>query len=313
MGGFGNLQIGQRVGLDLLVLDLQTGKTRTSDPFLTLTLGDGSGQIAAKWWRRDNDGSIKVGAAYYVTGTYGEYQGVPQLTIDSAKPSDRPAEDFLPRSVHSPETVSAAFDCYIAMIHDVLLHHAVATILQRWQDKFYTAPAASTNHHARIGGLADHTLAMLHEWEALHPVLEQFYPGMVDNDVMIAAIVIHDLGKCIEIEAKPGFPYSTEGNMLGHISIGLIAVWEALGAAVDTDKGQRLLNCLLAHHGKLELGSPVEARCPEALVLHQIDMLDSRLGMYSALVAKGVNKDGWTERDKNLGAMRGPLRPQTEE
>lgn len=309
-----NCQQGATLGLDLLVTEVATGKTRKGDPYLALVFSDGADKAIGRWWSNDNaDGLVQKGAIYYVTGSLGEYQGERQIVVASMAPSDADPASFMPKSAHEPEALSHRIDAYVRTIGDVPIREAVQSLLQGWQDKFYTAPAASANHHARVGGLAEHTLAMLDEWAALMPVLDRWHPGMLDYDVMVAAITLHDLGKAVEIDSKPGFPYSAIGQMVGHIAIGAIAVMGALKEAAHGERGVRLINCVLSHHGKLEWGSPVEPRCPEALVLHELDMLDSRVEHFAQLAAKGVGADGWTERDKLFdGAMRGSLGSQKE-
>jgi 3'-5' exoribonuclease len=305
-----NCQTGAAFGLDLLVTDVSTGKTKKGSPYLSLMLSDGVDRISARWWDCDNaDGAVQKGSIYYVTGNINEYQGERQAIVASMAPSDAAPEDFMPRSATTPELLFGRIDHYIRTIASEPLREAVATLVQGlWHDRFYAAPAASSNHHARVGGLAEHTLSMLDEWAALAPVLDRWHPDLLDHDVMVAGIVLHDLGKAVEIESTPGFPYSTHGQMLGHIPMAAIAVRGALGDYANTERGLRVLNCILSHHGKLEWGSPVVPRCPEAVLLHEIDMLDSRMEHFAQLVANGVGQDGWTERDKLFdGAMRGPM------
>ena len=139
---------------------------------------------------------------------------------------------------------------------------------------FAAAPAAKINHHAYVGGLAEHTLSVMR----LCAAAADHY-GDLDRDMLVAGAFLHDIGKTQEIAVEPGFPYTEEGALLGHIPIGYGMLRERSAAipGFPREIAVDLGHLVLSHQGELEWGSPVQPRTIEALVLHFIDNLDSKV------------------------------------
>jgi 3'-5' exoribonuclease len=165
--------------------------------------------------------------------------------------------------------------------------------LQEWGERFRRAAAARKYHHARRGGLVEHTAQMMRVAKAIAPV----YPQL-NVDLLIAGILFHDSGKLWENQfSETGFvmDYDELGELVGHISIGLEIVnslWRKLSgenadlwktySPASEDVRLHLLHLIGSHHGQKDLGSPVEPKTPEAMALHYIDNLDSKLEMFAA-------------------------------
>src|SRR5213596_897092 len=181
----------------------------------------------------------------------------------------------------------------IQTIADPRLHALCEAFLQEWGDRFRRTAAARNYHHARRGGLVEHTAQMMRIAKQIAPL----YPDL-NLDLLLAGILFHDSGKLWE-NALPenGFVmnYDERGELIGHISIGLELVnslWRRLSAEnaaawkdlvpASEDVRLHLLHLIGAHHGEMEFGSPVAPKTPEAMALHYIDNLDARLEMFAA-------------------------------
>ncbi len=185
----------------------------------------------------------------------------------------------------------------IESIIDPRLRSLGETFLKEWGDRFRRAAAARKYHHARRGGLVEHTAQMMRVAKQIAPL----YPQL-NLDLLTAGILFHDSGKLWENQfTETGFvmDYDELGELLGHISIGLEMVnvlWRKLNSEnadvwkkyspPSEDVRLHLLHLIGAHHGQKELGSPVEPKTPEAMALHYIDNLDSKLEMFFAGYAK---------------------------
>jgi 3'-5' exoribonuclease len=170
------------------------------------------------------------------------------------------------------------------------------------------APAAMKNHHAYRGGLLEHILSMARLGVGIAAHYQDYYPGLVNADLVIAGCVLHDLAKCSELSFVADTDYSTEGRLVGHIPMG--SEWVSTYAnqcnpRLPEDLILQLKHLVLSHHGKQEYGSPVTPLTAEALVLHHIDMLDSRLNMVDNLRPGTVtSSEYWTPYQRSFD---GPL------
>lgn len=169
-----------------------------------------------------------------------------------------------------------------------------ATIAERFQ----LAPAAMTFHHAFLGGLLEHVSSLL----ALADQVVDHYPWL-RRDLILAGLVLHDLGKIEELNFARGFRYSTRGQLIGHISIAVRMVEEKIRQIPDfpAELRDQIEHIILSHHGQLEFGSPKEPMFPEALVVHYLDDMDSKLEAMRQQYAADKDRAGdWTGRNPAL-------------
>ena len=181
----------------------------------------------------------------------------------------------------------------IGLIGDPRLRALCDAFVKDWGERFRRTGAARKNHHARRGGLVEHTAQMMRVAVALAPL----YPQL-NADLLIAGVLFHDSGKLWENHyPESGFvmDYDERGELVGHISIGLELV-NSLWRKLSTDNGDtwknltppsedvrlHLLHLIGAHHGEMQFGSPVDPKTPEAMALHYIDNLDARLEIFAA-------------------------------
>jgi 3'-5' exoribonuclease len=151
------------------------------------------------------------------------------------------------------------------------------------------APAAKGIHHAWLGGLIEHVLSLA----ALASFTARHYP-LIDSDLLMTGVILHDIGKISELKYDRSFSYTTDGQLLGHIQIGLRIVADKLAVLPGFPPKLRNLveHLILSHHGQLEFGSPKVPSFAEALLLHHLDNLDSKMETLRASL----------ERERNTGA-----------
>jgi 3'-5' exoribonuclease len=155
--------------------------------------------------------------------------------------------------------------------------------------RYRRAPAAKHIHHAFLGGLIEHVLSLC----SMARLTAQHY-RFVDTDLLLTGAILHDLGKIYELNYERGFSYSNEGQLLGHIHIGLRIIAEKLRGLPDFPAPLRSLveHMILSHHGKLEFGSPKVPQFPEAVILHYLDDMDSKVECMRALLESDRQVEG---------------------
>ena len=271
-----------------LVLSKEIRQKKTGEPYLSLHLGDRTGEVEAKMWdsvaevmdtfERDDFVKVKGVAQLYQTRT--------QFTIHRLRRLDDAEVDFgdyFPCSERDPEEMLAELTGIIAGIGNPHLRQLLQVLFAdtRLRDRYKVAPAAKSIHHACRSGLLEHVLSLLKLAKIVAPHYKE-----VDPDLLMAGVILHDIGKVEELRYERSFNYSSEGQLLGHIVIGLRILADALAAIPDFPQRLRTLleHMLISHHGELEFGSPKVPQFAEALLLHHLDNLDSKMAaMKSAL------------------------------
>ncbi|MCR4697930.1 MAG: HD domain-containing protein [Bacilli bacterium] len=246
--------------------------------YLALTLQDVSGTIDAKKWSID-PGDLEIaiaGSLIRVQGMSSMYRGHPQLKINELDAVDESQVDlskYIPVAPVPMDEMKKTLNDYIEMIQDKELHDLTKQVLTDHYNAYTTYPAAVTVHHAYVGGLLFHSLSICSQ---AIKVQEQY--TYLSLDYLIAGSLLHDIGKTKELSAAKAPSYTSEGNLLGHISIGAMIVYEAgIKMNIDKEKLDVLVHMILAHHGEYEFGSPKLPATAEAYVLHSLDDLDAKL------------------------------------
>jgi len=208
--------------------------------------------------------------------------------------------DYLPHSRRDPEEMYVTLLDRLRRVPEGPLRMLLLTIMEdpSIAEKYKRTPAAMSYHHAFLGGLLEHVLSLVQLGDQVCDHYE-----FLRRDLLLAGLVLHDVGKIEELSFSRGFRYSTRGQLLGHISIGLEMVQEKMrqipGFPAEL-KGQ-IEHIILSHHGKVEFGSPKEPVFPEALVVHFLDEMDSKLEAMRAQYATDQDRPGdWTARNPAL-------------
>lgn len=295
--GIINYDVGEQIDLFLLVKNATKGIASNGKPFLTLIFQDKSGDIEAKLWDV-SDGDEKnysPQTIVKVTGDILNYRGRNQLRIRqirSASPTDSvKLADFLETAPLSTEEMMGKITQYIFEMKNPNIQRITRYLVSKNQKAFLEYPAATKNHHEFVSGLAYHVVSMLD----LAKAIAGLYPSL-DKDLLYAGVILHDLGKIIELSGPISTVYTIEGNLLGHITI----MVNEIGKAADelSISGEEILvlqHLVLSHHGKAEWGSPKPPLIKEAEILHYIDNLDAKMNMLDRALDR-VKPGEFTER-----------------
>jgi 3'-5' exoribonuclease len=276
--------------------------TREQQPYCELSLADACNRMTLRVWSDHPayKACSSLQAEDFIELT-GEFHSHSQYGLEARKWTVRPLieqernellqgpADLLAKQKADSDFITQT----VKSIVDPRLRALCEAFLSEWGDRFRRTAAARNYHHARRGGLVEHTAQMMRIANEIAPL----YPQL-NVDLLLAGILFHDCGKLWENQLpENGFVmgYDERGELMGHISIGLELVnslWRRISAEnADTWKGLappsedvrlHLLHLIGAHHGEPEFGSPVSPKTPEAMALHYIDNLDARLEMFAA-------------------------------
>ena len=265
-----------------LVLSKQQRTTRTAKPYLSLILGDNSGQIEARVWELFDPRiaqDFNKGDVVKVRGCASKFEGVLQLKVDQLKklaPAEYERADLLPATTYDVNELWQQLESAIDAFTDPDLKRLVTAILAdpAIREAVREAPAAKQLHHAFLGGLLEHVVSLLGLAQKVVP----HYP-MLMQDLVLTGIILHDIGKIHELAWTSGFEYTLEGTLLGHIQIGASMVEKTIDTLPDFPPRLKtlILHMILSHHGKLEFGSPKLPMIPEALMLNFLDDMDAKM------------------------------------
>ncbi len=299
------LQPNQMVTATFLVQNKDIRQKKTGEPYLILNLSDRTGEIEARMW--DNVAEVmdtfERDDFVRVRGLLQIYNNRLQLTIHKVQKQGQEGVDFtdyFPASERNPDEMYAELRAIVAGMLSEPLRQLCSSMIEDPEvlPKLRVAPAAKNVHHAYLGGLLEHVLSMC----GIAKMLAVHYRD-IDADLLLAGVVLHDIGKIHELTYDRSFGYSSDGQLLGHIYIGLRMMNEKVRAIPGFPPRLRALleHMVLSHHGQLDYGSPKVPVFPEAMLLHQIDNLDSRMECMRAFLEKDRQVDGcWTGYNPTL-------------
>lgn len=281
MNWINGLHEGERVTSIYLVNNVTKGVTGTSQPYLNVVLQDKTGTIDAKVWdANESDSELFVpGKVLSITSDIISYRNTLQMKIITAKEllltSLYKLEDLVPSAPVATSEMEITLGNIIESIKDETLHTLVKTLVGRHYEQFINYPAAVRNHHEYASGLLYHTLSMVKLAEAILPC----YP-LLDRDMLISGVLLHDLGKTVELSGPLLPKYTLEGKLLGHITMMTSEILKTAGElGLNNETVILLAHMVISHHGKQEFGSPVIPLTREALFLSMIDDMDAKSNM----------------------------------
>jgi 3'-5' exoribonuclease len=299
------LQEGQALSSLFLVREKEIRTSaRTGSSWLQLELADRTGTISAKMW--DNFAAIEKtferDDVVQIRGRVKIYNGEKELTLEQVVPAaerDYDLADFLPHTKFDIEQLYSDLRAAIAGMNNPWLKRLLTSVVDdpSIAPKLKRAPAAMTMHHAFLGGLLEHIVSLI----GLGRAVAARYPEL-DADLLLAGIVLHDIGKIDELRYARGIDYSTEGRLLGHIMIGAALVRDKIRAIPEFPAPLAILleHLILSHHGTHEFGSPSLPQTREAVALHFLDDMDSKMSAMRATLESPSGKDDWTDRNPSL-------------
>ncbi len=275
----------------LLVRSVDKGVASNGSNYLTVRLSDISMQIVAKKWTVSEEDLqiLQPNTIVKIVGNIFEYRNSPQLKIEKVEHIDKSEydlSDFYYTCPMKEDELKKEVESIIETIEDEEIATLVKRVIEATEGKYFTYPAAVSIHHSYKGGIAYHSLCMA----KLADKVAELYP-QVNRDYLIAGCLIHDVGKTVEMNGVVATNYSDIGNLEGHISIGAHIV-SKVGDEIHIDERKLayLVHIVLSHHGEYEYGSPVLPKTTEALLVHSIDEMDSRLNILEQLL-NNVEKD----------------------
>jgi 3'-5' exoribonuclease len=297
-----DLQLGQKLSGEAFVLKSIGKKTTKNNlPYWDLKFADKTGEITAKVWSDALsfcDESVVVNDIVKLEASVEEnYNGVGvQLVVVSMSKTDQfDASDFIKSIDLDVDAFWARLLKFANSVDNQFLKQLLNDILSdvSWQERFKTWPAAERVHHDFIGGLLRHTVEMLELGESAL----KLYPE-ADRDLVITGVILHDIGKINELAVSSVIARSLEGSLLGHIYQGSALVENFIDKIPNFPPALKaqVLHIILAHHLKLEWGSPVEPRTMEAMFVHLLDYMSSQLQIWQKVMQNpGSLSDNWTE------------------
>jgi 3'-5' exoribonuclease len=293
-----------------LVTDKQLRANRNGNLYLQLELRDRTGAISARLWNAGEHlfRSFEAGDFLQIKGKVQLFQGALQMIlshIDRVASEKVELADFLPHTEHDVSKLLERLRGTLLKLTNPHLRALAECFLMDddFVRDFCKAPAGVRNHHAYLGGLLEHVVTLLDAADRVLPV----YPD-VDRDLLLSGIFLHDVGKVRELSFGRTFAYTDEGQLIGHLVIGVEMLNEKVAKVPDLT-GElfprelllRLKHMILSHHGTYEFGSPKLPMTPEAVALHYLDNLDAKVHSFTRDIREDRNStSAWTPFNQSL-------------
>jgi 3'-5' exoribonuclease len=294
------------VTASFVVVSKQIKPKKSGEPYLALTLGDRSGHLEAKMWDNveevldafEQDDFLKI------KGLVNKYKNRFQLTIHKLRKlgeSEIEFDDYLPKTTKNIDELWQTLSNFVASFQNPHLKSLLQAFMADPEiaGAYRNAPAAKTLHHAYIGGLLDHVVSLARSCD----LICRNYP-QINRDLLLSGAFLHDIGKIHELTYNRSFSYSTRGQLLGHMVIELEMLHDKIAAVPGfPDPLKTMLeHLIISHHGQYEFGSPKLPMFPEALMLHYLDDLDSKMEAMRAHFEREADLESpWTSYNPSLG------------
>ncbi len=260
----------------------RSAETRNGKPYDNLLLQDKTGTLDGKVWDPNSNGIADYDEMDFIE-VYGDvinYNNNLQINIKQIRKAQEgeyiPA-DYMPTSEKSVDCMYEELLSYVNKVQNTYLHQLLEFYFvndEQFISRFKAHSAAKSVHHGFSGGLLEHTLSVVK--------LCEYYVGtysILNRDLLYAAALFHDIGKTKELSSFPENDYTDDGQLLGHIVIGVEMVNDGIRTIPGFPEklGSELKHCILAHHGELEYGSPKKPALAEALALNFADSTDAKM------------------------------------
>jgi 3'-5' exoribonuclease len=289
----------------------QLRPNRNGQLYLQVELADRTGQITGRLWNASDEDF-----AAFDDGDYVQVEGHTQLfagslqvilsAIERADPRTVDEGDFHVLSAGDIARLDGELRSILDTVRSPPLRDLVAAILAdaALMEAFRRSPAGVKHHHAHTGGLLDHVVNLLRLADRMAPL----YPD-IDRDLLLVGVLVHDIGKTVELESEKGFSYTDSGQLLGHVILGLEIVQDKIDAAeratgkpFDPETAVRVKHMVASHHGQYEFGAPKLPMTLEAVALHHLDHMDAKLAAVVQLMRGEPSMDGgWTQFHQHHG------------
>jgi 3'-5' exoribonuclease len=294
--------------------------TTRGDFYIAMFLSDRTGKANGRMWQATQEiyNSLPSEGFVRIRGKTELYQGAMQIIINDlivVDPDDVDLEDFMPRSEKDIPAMFNELKGALSGIEDAGLKALIDSFLDdsELMQQFCTAPAAMQMHHAYLGGLLEHTHAMMMVAQSILPL----YPKL-QKDLVLAGVFLHDIAKTKELSYKIAFSYTESGQLLGHIVQGtqmIVANAEELaakGIKVESSILNSLLHIIVSHHGQYDFGSPKLPATAEAFMISRLDDMDAKMNQVTGLIDNDPGDTDWTGYQRPLETRLYRKRPLAE-
>jgi len=291
---------------NFVVVSKQIKPKKSGEPYLARTLGDRSGQLEAKMWDNVEEvlNAFEQDDFLKIKGLVNKYKNRFQLTVHKLRKlgeSEIDFSDYLPKTTRNVDELWQTLTDFVDSFQN---HHLKSLVRAFMSDPeiaaaYRNAPAAKTLHHAYIGGLLDHVVSLFRACD----LVCRNYPH-VNRDLLLTGVFLHDIGKIHELAYNRSFSYTTRGQLLGHMIIELEMLQAKLAQVPDFPPELKTLleHLIISHHGEYEFGSTKLPMFPEALLLHYMDDLDSKMEAMRAHFEREADLESpWTSYNASLG------------
>jgi 3'-5' exoribonuclease len=293
----------------------ETRTSRSGSEYLILTLQDASAQVTARVFDQVDRfaGQFEAGDFVRVEGAGNVYNGQVQLLLSTIRRVD--PEQERPHGFREDDCILSAprpidqmwveLSAHVEAVQDPHLRVLLARILADHGPAIREWPAARQIHHAYRGGFLEHVLKMAD----VGRFVARAYGAR--EDLVLAGVLLHDIGKLQELSYSNGTTtYTRDGNLVGHIALGLVIAREAISGipGFPDDLRAEVEHLVVSHHGTREHGSPVEPKTIEAFILSMVDDLDAKVSQVRRAVAEDATDDEFTTWHKRLNRVlyKGP-------
>ena len=295
---------GERVIEHYLCRKKETRESRTGKPFMNVRIQDKTGTIEAKVWDITSDiKPFEEGEIIKIDATVTSFQNELQLKVTKlrrSEPGEYDEDDYVPASKKNIDEMYVKVKDMIADVQNSFIKTLLENIFIHDKERakaFKRHTAAKQMHHAFRGGLLEHTLAVSEICFYLGDRYEH-----IDRDILFAGALLHDIGKLDEIAPLPLSEYTDDGQLLGHIILGLemVAMEIAKIKGFPHETASLIKHLITSHHGEFEYGSPKLPSTPEAMILHFADNIDAKLNTFEEIIDKDTSGGKWTPYQRSL-------------
>ena len=301
-----SIQENKIITSSFVVASKQVKPKKNGEPYLALTLADRTGQIEAKMSDNVSEfiDAFEQDDFLKIKGLINKYKNRFQLTIHKLRrlgEAEIDFTDYLPKTTKDIGELWRTLADFVGTFRDPHLKSLVELFMSDPEiaERYRNAPAAKTLHHAYIGGLLDHVVSLFRSCD----LMCRNYP-QINRDLLLTGAFLHDIGKIQELTYNRSFSYTTRGQLLGHMIIELEMLQAKLGKLPDFPPELKTLieHLIISHHGQYDFGSPKLPMFPEALMLHYLDDLDSKMeAMRAHFDRERENEGPWTSYNASLG------------
>src|ERR1017187_6855321 len=295
----------QTITSSFVVASKQVKTKKNGDPYLAVTLADRTGQLQANMWDNVSDAvnEFEQDDFVKVKGLVQKYNGRWQLTLHKVRKlgdAEIDYSDFLPKTSKDIDQLWRTLGEFVESVENSWLKRLIQNFMadDAIATAYRNAPAAKTMHHAYVGGLLDHVVSLMTTCD----LVVRNYP-QVNRDLLLTGAFLHDNGKIHELAYQRSISYTTRGQLLGHMIIELEMLHEKLSHILGFPEDLKILieHLIISHHGQYEFGSPKLPMFPEALMLHYLDDLDSKMeSMRAQFERESEQETAWTSYNASL-------------